>query len=131
VNIRPTAGDLAPMQVGGSSGSAASAVELAAAAVDPATVGQAILKPAGVVPLFVPGGDALGDEGVQVGAVVKTRPRPALPTPDEVTAHEATHHPYRSWCRHCVAGAGRRDGHAAVSVASRDEGIVTISSDYC
>jgi hypothetical protein len=67
----------------------------------------------------------------QEGAVVKVRPRPALPTPQEVESHNGTHHPYRSWCRHCVAGSGRRDGHAAKSAASRDEGVVTISADYC
>jgi hypothetical protein len=131
VNVRPTTGidnaHLMPLQIGGASGSGAvPEVDLAGTAVVLAASGSANLKPPGAVPLFVP-----EDDVVQVGAAVKARPRPALPTPDEVAVHEATHHPYRNWCRHCVAGAGRRDGHAAVSVASRDEGIVTISSDYC
>jgi hypothetical protein len=115
------------MQVGGassSSGGAASPIELAAA------VEQAS-RPAVSIPLYTPDGLLDGSGGDQVGAAVKTRPRPVLPTPAEVTEHEATHHPYRNWCRHCVAGAGRRDGHAAVSHDSRDEGIVTLSADYC
>jgi hypothetical protein len=123
-DIRPPLtdlGDFAPLEIGGASGSGGDGVVQAVPAASPV-----ILKPAGVVPLFIP-----EFEGEQVGAVVKTRPRPSLPTPDEITAHEATHHPYRNWCRHCVAGAGRRDGHATISVASRDEGIVTVSSDYC
>ena len=71
------------------------------------------------------------EEAQQVVGAVRVRPRPQAPTSAEVEAHEGTHHPYRSWCRHCVAGAGRRDGHAHASSATRDDGIVTVSCDYC
>ena len=63
-------------------------------------------------------------------ADAKVKRRPAAPTPREIEEHEASHYPFRSWCRHCVAGSGRLDGHAAVSKDSRDEGIDTIAVDY-
>ena len=61
---------------------------------------------------------------------LKVRVRPQTPAAKEVDEHNATHYPYRSWCRHCVAGSGRRDGHVAVSGASRDENVLTVSCDY-
>ena len=31
---------------------------------------------------------------------------PRMPSVEEVEEHEKTHLPYRSWCKHCVAGRG-------------------------
>ena len=73
-------------------------------------------------------GDISDEMGEKADAKVKRRP--AAPTPREIEEHEASHYPYRAWCRHCVAGSGRLDGHAAVSKDSRDEGIDTIAVDY-
>ena len=39
----------------------------------------------------------------------RTLPQPRLPSREEVQEHELTHIPYRSWCVHCVRGAGRSD----------------------
>jgi hypothetical protein len=114
------------MQEGGSSSSS-----------DPVAVitGVSAVPPRGV-PLPIgtylsAGNPAEVDIEEQAAAVAKLKVRPALPTPQEVAEHEATHTPYRSWCRHCVAGSGRREAHVSVSEASRDENCVTVSCDYC
>ena len=36
-------------------------------------------------------------------APVKARSQPPTPSRAEIEEHEATHYPYRSWCRSCVA----------------------------
>ena len=73
----------------------------------------------------------LGPDGVDAGEplVVRTKPQPVRPSMAEVVAHEATHFPYRSWCRHCVAASGRRDKHASVSDGTDDE-IACVACDY-
>ena len=38
-------------------------------------------------------------------------PQHRLPSRQEVQEHELTHILYRSWCAHCVRGAGRSDAH--------------------
>ena len=48
-------------------------------------------------------------------APIKVRNKPIQPSKKEIEEHEATHYPYRSWCRYCVAAKGRRDKHASVS----------------
>ena len=35
------------------------------------------------------------------------------PSAEERAEHDMLHEPYRSWCRACVAGRGRSDGHFA------------------
>ena len=40
---------------------------------------------------------------------------PKLPSKAEVEAHNLTHLPYRSWCRHCVKGRGKELPHARVA----------------
>ena len=52
---------------------------------------------------------------------------PKKPSPEEVTAHELTHLPYRSWCSHCVRGRGRADDHHHVEEARE---IPLVSTDY-
>ena len=36
---------------------------------------------------------------------------PKLPSRAEVEAHNLTHLPFRSWCRHCVRGRGKELSH--------------------
>ena len=51
-------------------------------------------------------------EGVVAqGDRARPLPQPGLPSRQEVQEHELTHIPYRSWCVHCVRGAGRSDAH--------------------
>ena len=45
------------------------------------------------------------------GQMPKIRRGPIGPTKSEREIHEATHVPYRSWCRHCVRGRGRNAPH--------------------
>ena len=48
---------------------------------------------------------------VAQGERARPLPQPRLPSRQEVQEHELTHIPYRSWCVHCVRGAGRSDAH--------------------
>ena len=63
-------------------------------------------------------------------APVVARKRPATPSRKEVEEHEVDHYPYRSWCRSCVAAAGRRDAHSSSAGEKIDEDIATIACDY-
>ena len=47
---------------------------------------------------------------------------PKLPCRADVEAHNFTHIPYRSWCRHCVRGRGQEEPHR--KVGERDEGAL-------
>ena len=56
-----------------------------------------------------------------------------LPSRQEVQEHELTHIPYRSWCVHCVRGAGRSDAHrrrARQDEEEREQHTTTWSIDY-
>ena len=56
-----------------------------------------------------------------------------LPSRREVQEHELTHIPYRSWCVHCVRGAGRSDAHrrrARQDEEEREQHMTTWSIDY-
>ena len=60
-------------------------------------------------------------------------PQPRLPSRQEVQEHELTHIPYRSWCVHCVRGAGRSGAYrrrARQDEEGREEHITTWSIDY-
>ena len=53
-----------------------------------------------------------GREGVVAqGERDRPLPRPRLPSRQEVQENELTHISYRSWCVHCVRGAGRSDAY--------------------
>ena len=59
--------------------------------------------------------------------------QPRLPSRQEVQEHELTHIPYRSWCVHCVRGAGRSDAHrrrARQEEEEREQHMTTWSIDY-
>ena len=55
---------------------------------------------------------------------------PTQPSQAEREAHEATHLPYRSWCRHCVRGKGKSESHKRLD-AEKEHTIPTVSMDYC
>ena len=43
--------------------------------------------------------------------------------------HDATHLPYRSWCKHCVNGRGTAHPHITHH-SSREGEIPTVGADY-
>ena len=47
------------------------------------------------------------DEPEEEADIPKTRRVPVGPTKEEKETHEATHSPYREWCKHCLRGRGR------------------------
>ena len=57
-------------------------------------------------------------------------PSPKEPTQQEREEHEATHLPYRSWCKHCVRGRGRSEAHRELQ-ADRQHSAPHVSMDYC
>ena len=76
-----------------------------------------------------------GDGIVEHGGKAKPIPQPRRPTRSEIEQHELTHIPYRSWCVHCVRGAGRSDPHRGSKddkdAEDRENAISTWSMDYC
>ena len=48
-----------------------------------------------------------GARGAEEAREVRAPPIPATPSLEEVTQHQLTHRPFRSWCPHCVRGKGR------------------------
>ena len=42
---------------------------------------------------------------------VRVKRGPKDPTAEEIEEHNACHVPYRSWCPHCVAAAGKASAH--------------------
>ena len=54
--------------------------------------------------------DVEADEEAGVRRTVKLHD-PKLPKKDEVDEHYLTHLPFRSWCQHCVRGAGKAADH--------------------
>ena len=58
-------------------------------------------------------------------------PDPGDPTPQEVEEHEATHLPFRRWCRHCVNGRAKEGPHFRVAEECKQRGLPIISGDYC
>ena len=106
---QPCESDLAPFEEGGSTGSR-----------------SAVLGTGDEQPRESNISDNFGEKT----SWLKVKRRPYTPTEKEISEHEATHYPYRAWCRYCVAAAGRRDAHAATSQDNRDEDILTVSVDY-
>ena len=71
-------------------------------------------------------GDSVGSkEAIKVKAVAA----PQVPNREEVELHELNHLPFRSWCKHCVAGQGIDERHLSGSSQENKE-IPTISLDY-
>ena len=62
-----------------------------------------------------------------------TRKRPKMPSKREREEHEATHVPFRSWCRHCVRGRGRNAPHRSSAEVDEEEKlrqVPRIAMDY-
>ena len=72
--------------------------------------------------------DGPWEEGQEMPSVKPLR-HPTAPTTEERLAHEASHLPYRSWCRSCVAGRGRDVSHPR-AVDRSEDGVPVISFDY-
>ena len=51
---------------------------------------------------------------------VKRMQSPVKPSDAEVAAHELTHLPFRSWCRHCVRGRGTEAPHRSTQKPDGD-----------
>ena len=60
--------------------------------------------------------------------VPKLLANPKQPTKQEILEHEATHLPYRSWCRHCVRGRGKSHPHKILD-AEKSHEIPHVSMD--
>ena len=74
-----------------------------------------------------------GGETEELGAEAKAPWRvrePGDPTPEERAQHELTHLPFRSWCRYCVMGRGRQEGHFRQNAKESSDNLPEISLDY-
>ena len=59
---------------------------------------------------------------------------PGRPTKKDIAEHNVTHWPFRSWCRHCVAGRAVSSPHRSRTEADREFArgrVPTISFDHC
>ena len=73
-------------------------------------------------------GDSEGESGEEEASRVKLYPAPGEPTEQERRAHEVTHMPYRSWCKHCVFGKAHALPHAAQDHSG--DSVPTVALDY-
>ena len=76
------------------------------------------------------------DQDEAIGEVeqraVPARSSPCDPTHREVEEHRLTGHAvYRSWCKWCVTGRGRAQGHPASTGRKTESSLPVISWDYC
>ena len=71
----------------------------------------------------------LSSEETQAGESNPTRLRraPHEPSAAERELQEATHEPYRTWCRACVAGRGRFEAHSSSNLEGT---LMVIGVDY-
>ena len=61
---------------------------------------------------------------------IRVKETPIEPSADERAEREISHEPYRSWCRACVAGRGRSDGHFARTNAEKQFPVIIIDYGY-
>ena len=66
-----------------------------------------------------------GEESIEL----KVLPTPSPPSRQEMLEHNLTHWPFRSWCKHCVAGKAKASGHRSTGNTGASE-IPIISMDY-
>ena len=71
-----------------------------------------------------------GARGAEEAREVRAPPIPATPSLEEVTQHQLTHRPFRSWCPHCVRGKGREDPHKRSTQKDAWQGVPKLVSDY-
>ena len=74
--------------------------------------------------------DACEEELNPEAQVVHTKNASELPIQAEVTAHDAAHCPYRSWCEVCVATSGKEDRHSRSRSVDDETGLPIVSLDY-
>ena len=72
--------------------------------------------------------DSIMQEGGEEAQTPRTMCSPCKPSTAEVILHRKTHLPFRSWCKVCVQGRGRRA--AQVTKVREDTGIPMIGLDY-
>ena len=60
----------------------------------------------------------------------KVKTTPTKPSSAEVASHEATHCPFRSWCKVCVAASAREDPHPRRKHRDEESGLLMVSMDY-
>ena len=60
---------------------------------------------------------------------VRTLPSPTPPSRQEMLEHNLTHWPFRSWCKHCVAGKAKANTHSPNAGLAESE-VAVISVDY-
>ena len=73
------------------------------------------------------------EEEEEEADVPNTRRAPKGPTQKERAEHEATHIPYRDWCRHCVRGRATNKPHRSKPGEEEDaqgRKVPRISMDY-
>ena len=78
------------------------------------------------------GNEDAGEEVVEAeeeSQPVNSLPSPDMPTQSEREEHDVTHHPYRSWCKHCVEGRGIEMGHRLGDDHS-NRGVAIVGFDY-
>ena len=61
---------------------------------------------------------------------IRAKKAPMKPSSEERAEHEILHEPYPSWCRACVAGRGRSDGHFVRKNAEKQFPVVGIDYGY-
>ena len=63
------------------------------------------------------------------GVAPKVARQPDQPTAQQRREHDLCHVPYRSWCKHCVRGRGKRRAHSRIK-SGRDEDLPHAAIDY-
>ena len=66
-----------------------------------------------------------GEEAVRL----RTLPSPTPPSRQEMLEHNLTHWPFRSWCKHCVAGKAKANRHSPSGGLAESE-VPVVSFDY-
>ena len=67
---------------------------------------------------------------IEEGRMPQQMPAPQHVSQSEREEHEITHTPYRTWCKFCVQGRGRKSPHSHQDNATRGRGVPKISLDY-
>ena len=60
---------------------------------------------------------------------LRTLPSPTPPSRQEMLEHNLTHWPFRSWCKHCVAGKAKANRHSPSGGLAESE-VPVVSFDY-
>ena len=68
------------------------------------------------------------EEAPEEARPAKPARSPILPTAAQREEHEATHLPFRSWCRFCVSGRRDSQPHSRIP---QEHGAQEVSLDYC